>query len=215
MAAAKFSRVASIIAWIGLSAAPGVCAADFSEAVKAGDVATAQAMLDRDASLIKQVDAEGKSAMHWAVEKSDIKMVDMLFQHGADHNGPRDKEGRRPIHVAAEKGDVTILDRLYSEQLERNRKALAKGRQPGEATVGEMVSFLGNTFLDGPDTHYQGALFYAVRGGKVDAVKWLLAKGASKRVRNEQRLTPLELAEKLGHKEIAELLRANEDNRKR
>ncbi|PGH06799.1 hypothetical protein AJ79_06441 [Helicocarpus griseus UAMH5409] len=50
-------------------------------------------------------------ALHCAIAKGDLGMVELLLQHGADKSR-RDKEGKTAFDIAEEKGDVQILGLL-------------------------------------------------------------------------------------------------------
>ena len=55
------------------------------QAVKAGDRATALA-LARDTAEVAAAEADGTTALHWAVRQNDLELVDRLLRTGADAN---------------------------------------------------------------------------------------------------------------------------------
>jgi len=118
-------------------------------AVKRGDHATVHT-LSRDRAAVNRPQADGTTALHWAVQNNDVDMVDMLLRAGADVSAAN-RYGIRPLTLAATNGSAAIVDAL-----------LKAGADPNSTTeAGEPV------------------LMTAARSGSVDAVKWLLAAGAN------------------------------------
>ena len=117
-------------------------------AVKRGDHQAVHALAANRAE-VNRPQADGTTALHWAVQNNDVDMVDMLLRAGADANAAN-RYGIRPITVAATNGSAAIVEAL-----------LKSGVDPNTATeAGEPV------------------LMTAARSGGVDAVKRLLAAGA-------------------------------------
>lgn len=125
----------------------------------AGDLRLVEAAKRRDVEavigLLKQrVDAnvpqaDGTTALHWAVQAEDLHLTDLLIRAGADVNAAT-QYGVTPIAIAATGGHPALVDRL-----------LKAGADP-------------NTAFPSGET----ALMTAARTGRVDAVKLLLARGA-------------------------------------
>jgi ankyrin repeat protein len=111
------------------------------EAVRAALARTADVNLPR---------SDGSTALHWAVERDDLDMADVLIRAGA-HVTVRTREGVTPLQLAAANGSAPILVRL-----------LRAGADPNAA-----LTPAGDT-----------ALMMAARTGKADAVHALLEAGA-------------------------------------
>ena len=76
--------------------------------------------------------------------------------------------------------------------------------QSGDTAITDLLEAYGNT--QDPSQPLHGAVNY----GRTAMVRWLLARGANIAVLNFQGQTPLQVAEALGHEEIAALLRQHE-----
>ena len=106
-------------------------------------------------SLLSQVDvgatqADGATALHWAVHREDREIAAVLIRAGADVNKANDL-GVTPLMMASDRGNADLVERL-----------LAAGADP-DAT------------LSGGET----ALMAAARAGSLDAVNALLSHGAN------------------------------------
>jgi len=117
-------------------------------AVKRGDHAAVESLL-RDRAEVNRPQADGTTALHWAVQNNDLELVTMLLRAGADVTA-RNRYGLRPIALAAINGSAPAIDAL-----------LKAGADPNTTTeAGEPV------------------LMTTARSGSVDGVKQLLAAGA-------------------------------------
>ena len=115
----------------------------------------------------------------------DKDLVALLLAHGATVD-----KGPKALLEAAGNGSIEIMQMLLNHGADVNAQLYKKG------TV--------RRHLD--DEGWGSALHSAVKGGHVEAVKFLLEKGAEREYRNKVGLTPLELARKLGWDEIVWLL---------
>ena len=80
------------------------------DAVKANDTATVRALLDKRVD-VNAVEADGTTALHWAVYHQDPELVDQLLRAGAAAD-PANREGITPLQMAAMYGDAAIVSRL-------------------------------------------------------------------------------------------------------
>ena len=125
----------------------------------AADERLAQAAAQADLQLVRQLlaaradvnaaDADGTTALHWAVWADHPETVEELLRAGAAATSPN-AFGVTPIYTAAERGNAKIIRRL-----------LAAG-----ATA------------NGTDRSGETVLMAAVRSGSVDAVTALVEAGA-------------------------------------
>lgn len=135
----------------------GLSAADEShplvEAVKRGDGAAVRA-LARNRAEVRRPQADGMTALHWAVQADEQDLVTTLIRAGADV-AAANRYGIRPLTLAATNGSVGAISAL-----------LKAGADPNTATdAGEPV------------------VMTATRTGNVEAVKALLARGADANAR--------------------------------
>lgn len=156
---------------------------DLVAAVKAGDRATAFALLAEDADP-NVSEADGTTALHWAVQNDDLDLTVRLILAGAEAT-TANRYGVTPLYLAAVNGSARMIDLL-----------LDSGAQANEiGTEGETV------------------LMTAARTGNVDAAAVLLEHGAEVDAREGWHgQTALMWAAAQGHPEmLAALLEAGAD----
>jgi len=131
--------------------------ASIVSATKAGDVAAVRSLLEQPgAALATEVD--GTTALHWAAERDDLVVADLLITGGADVNAVN-RYGVMPLSPACVNGSAPMVELLL--------KAGADA----------------NAMLPGGET----ALMTASRTGAVDAIKVLLAHNAEVNARENRR----------------------------
>jgi uncharacterized protein len=126
------------------------------DTVKSGDSRAARAQLAKGGDP-NAVDADGSTALHWAVENNDPELTQALLAAGARARANR--HGIAPLHLAATNGNATIVQRLIAAGADVN------GATPGGETP----------------------LMMAARTGDPETVKALLARGAVVDAREEWR----------------------------
>jgi ankyrin repeat protein len=124
-------------------------AAGLVDAVKSGDRTAALALLQQKVN-VNTPEPDGTTALHWAVQKDDLDLVDRLIKAGANLNA-RNDYGSTPMSEAAINGNVAILDRL-----------LKSGAN-----------------VESPNADGQTALMIIARTSNVEAAKLLLSHGAN------------------------------------
>ena len=120
-------------------------------AVKAGKVATVRSLVERKAD-VNATEADGTSALHWAVRASDVANTQLLIGAGARVDAVN-RYGVTPLSLAARNGRGDLIDLLL-----KSRASV----KTAEATLPE-----GQTLV-----------MLAARTGSVDAVKRLVAAGS-------------------------------------
>jgi ankyrin repeat protein len=126
-----------------------LAAAGLVDAVKSGDRTAALALLQQKVN-VNMPEADGTTALHWAVQKDDADLVDRLIKAGANVNAKNDY-GSTPMSEAAINGDVAVLDKLL--------KAGAN--------------------VESPNADGQTALMIIARTNNVEAARLLLSHGAN------------------------------------
>ena len=159
---------------VGLSAAPP---SDVADAVMRGDLAAVQKLLEQHAD-VNAPQADGATALHWAVFRSDKEMLDLLLRAGANAKAAN-REGATPLWLASVNGNAPIIAALLSAGADANEH-LPLGRTP---------------------------LMIASRTGNVDAMKALLDHGAEVNAKETLRgTTALMWAADEGHAPAIRLL---------
>ena len=123
---------------------------EVADAAMRGNRAAVQAALTRKADVnVPQID--GSTALHWAAERDDVEMADVLIRAGA-RVGAKTREGVTPLQLAAINGSAPMLDRLLKAGADPNAPLTRNG-----------------------DT----ALMFTARAGRADAVRMLIEAGAN------------------------------------
>lgn len=140
---------------------------------------------DRVISLIQQKadlnapQADGTTALHWAVRADDLALVDSLLKAGADVKAVN-RAGVNALYLACENGNPAMIDRLLKAGADVNATVLMNGETP---------------------------LMIASRVGNPKGVELLLAKGADVNAKENLRsTTAIMWAAEQNHPEVVKLL---------
>jgi ankyrin repeat protein len=162
-----------LITGIGLGAATS----DVADAVQSGDATAVRKLVGAKAD-VNTPQADGSTALHWAVYNDDLATVDLLLKAGANPkvaNG----FGATPLSMAAETGNAAVVKRLLEAGADANERIANR------------------------DT----ALMMAARSGNVDAIAALLDRGADVNATETVRgTTALMWAAAQGHASAVQLL---------
>jgi ankyrin repeat protein len=139
----------TIIVGMMLAALAAGADAKLAQAVKAGDKAAVQTLLQRRVD-VNVPEVDGTTALHWAVRNDDRELADRLIRAGANVKAAN-RYGITPLYLACVNGNAAMIETLLKAGADANS-----------------VSTEGET-----------ALMTAARTGNVDAVKALLAHGAN------------------------------------
>jgi ankyrin repeat protein len=134
-----------------------VAALPLVDAVKSGDRTAALAMIEKRVD-VNTPEADGTTALHWAIHQNDLDLADRLIRAGANVKA-KNSFGATPMSEAALLGNAALLDKLLK--------------------AGADVE---STNADG-----QTALMVVARTGNVEAAKILLSHGANVNAREQWR----------------------------
>jgi ankyrin repeat protein len=147
------------------------------DAVKAGNSAAAVTLLQKKID-VKAAEADGTTALHYAVRNDDLTLVDRLIRAGADVKAAT-RYGVTPIALACENGSAPVVERLLKAGVSVN----------GTGRLGETP------------------LHLCARTGNPAAVKVLLSHGATlDTIENWRGQTPLMWAAAEGHADTMRML---------
>jgi uncharacterized protein len=153
---------------LALLAAPAP--SDVADAVMHGDRVAVRKLVDQHAD-VNAPQADGATALHWAVFRSDKDLLDVLLKAGANPKAAN-RDGSTPLWLASVNGDAPVIAALLNAGADAN-ELLPLGRTP---------------------------LMAAARTGNVDAIKVLLDHGANPNAKETLRgTTPLMWAADEGH----------------
>jgi len=143
---------------------------EVADALMRGDKAAARKLIEQRVD-VNAPQADGATALHWAVFQSDKEMVDLLLRAKANPS-TSNREGATPLWLASINGDPAIITALLDAGANAN-EPLPLGRTP---------------------------LMAAARTGNVDAMKVLVDHGANVNAKETIRgTTPLMWAADEGH----------------
>jgi ankyrin repeat protein len=164
-----------MVALLPLAAFDGSPVADAAEN---RDFAAFKALI-ANKSDVNAAQADGTTALDWAVHWGDIEEVDLLLKAGADTKAAT-RLNATALYLAAEGGSPVMIQKLLAAGADPNQAVLSKNETP---------------------------LMFAARSGSVEAVRLLLEKGAkidaTEGLRNS---TALLWAAEQNHAEVVKLL---------
>lgn len=157
---------------------------------------------------------EGLTPLHEAVINGDPEAVEMLLKQGADVNATEASGSLTPLHLAVSCQETDLRIQLTKLLLRHGAETRNNGWtvQPVHAAIAEghtdCVEMLLPSWGEVDAIVCNGSLLhFACLYGQTATAEWLLARGASLEVKNDQGETPLNLALGEGHKDTAALLR--------
>ena len=146
---------ALLLAVLLATSSAAVCLADsrLIDAVKSTDAKQVRALLAQHAD-VNAADADGSTALHWAAQRDNLEIADLLLAAGANVKAAT-RYNITPLSLACTNGNAAMIEHL-----------LKAGADP-----------------NGTSEEGQTALMTAALTGKADAVKVLLAAGANPNVK--------------------------------
>jgi len=136
--------LAALFAISGSAAA----ASDVADAAMLGDATALRSLLEQQAD-VNAAQADGATALHWAVYREDLDIARLLIDSGADTSAAN-RSGATPLFLASVNGDAAMIETLLGAGADANE-----------------------TFRSG-----ETALMMAARTGDVGAIEVLLDSGA-------------------------------------
>jgi DUF1680 family protein/ankyrin repeat protein len=156
-----------------------------------------------------QLDVSGsfpnRTVLHYAAERGNTGMAELLIASGADVNA-KDQYGDTPLHLAVKAGHRNIIEMLIAKGADVNAKS-NDDQMPLDLAHGQNHTDIFELLrTKGADT---SSLHVAARIGDLAKVKEFLEKGIDIHMKDTRNRTALHYAAEDGHKEIVELLLAN------
>ena len=158
------------------------------DAVKAGNSAAAAALLTKKVD-VNVPEADGTTALHWAVRSNDAKLVDQLIRAGANVKA-ENRYGVTPIALACENGSAAVVERLIKAGVNANftgplgETALHLCARTGKPEAVRVLLANGARVDTIENWRGQTPLMWAAAEGNVDAMKVLIEAGADVNARS-------------------------------
>jgi ankyrin repeat protein len=172
---------------VSLSAAGA--GATLIEAVKAGDRAAVRTKLSR--ATVNAAEADGMTALHWAVRADDVETVQLLLRAGANATAAN-RYGITPLSLAATNGNVVITRALLKAGAHTNAPGpdgetiLMTAARAGSADVVNALIERGGDVNATESWQGQTALMWAAAENHGAVVRTLAAHGADLNARSRE-----------------------------
>jgi ankyrin repeat protein len=169
----------------GFAAGPS----EVADAIMRGDGAAVRQFIEQHAD-VNMPQADGATALHWAVFHSDNEMVELLLRAGANPK-VANREGSSPLWLASINGDATIISALLNagadpnEHLPLGRTPLMAASRTGNVDAIKVLLDHGAPVNTKEALRGTTALMWAADEGHAAAIKLLIEHGADIRARSD------------------------------
>ena len=173
------AATATLVASVGVSFAQ---TGDLVAAVKTGDRATVSALLAEEADP-NVAEADGTTALHWAVQNDDLELAAQLLAAGAAVTAAN-RYGVTPLYLAALNGSARMIELLLDSGAHANETGtegetvLMTAARTGNVEAATML-LEGGAEVDAREGwHGQTALMWAAAQGHPEMLATLIGAGA-------------------------------------
>ena len=163
--------------------------ASVADAAMRGDRDAIRTALARKAD-VNEPQVDGSTALHWAVERDDLEMADLLIRAGARVTSAT-REGVTPLQLASINGSAAMLTRLLKAGVDPNAPltpaadtALMMAARTGRVEAIHVLLEAGARVNTQETWGGTTPLMWAVSENHVDAVRALIAAGADVNARS-------------------------------
>jgi ankyrin repeat protein len=188
---ARIRRVASLclvtIGAVCLSALPQA-SAPVADAAARGDREAVRALLKQGAD-VNAAQGDGMTALHWAAERGDAALAEMLLYAGANVAAMTRIGQYRPLHLASQAGSAPVVRALLQAGADPSARTTTSGVTPLHLAAAsgnaEAVTLLVDrgADVDAAESEWgQTPLMFAASYNRADAIGVLLRRGADPRV---------------------------------
>jgi len=152
------------------------------DAAKSGNGATVVSLLQQKAD-VNVPEADGTTAISWAVRQDDVEMVDRLIKAGANVK-TANRYGVTPLYLASLNGNADVIVKLLkagagaNDAVTEGETALMTASRSGHLAAVKVLIEGGATVDARENWRGQTALMWAAAEGHPDVIKELAAHGA-------------------------------------
>lgn len=179
----QWLRATTLVALLATTTLAGAAVPRLVQALKSGDRTSALDLSSQHDEAVA-TEADGTTALHWAVRQGDGEIVDRLLHAGADV-AAANRYGVTPLHLAAVNGDAATIKRLLDAGADVNSVG-ADGETPlmtvargGHVEAARLLIERGANLEAREAWHGQTALMWAAAQGHPAMLTELLAHGAN------------------------------------
>jgi ankyrin repeat protein len=178
--------LAALCATVWLAAAPS--GSPVADAAMRGDRDAVRALLKQGAD-VSASHGDGMTALHWAAERGDAALAEMLLYAGANVAAVTRIGQYTPLHLAAKAGSVAAVDALVKAGADVKARTTNTGVTPLHLAASAGSAEVVKRLLDaGADVNAkesewgQTPLIFAAAQNRVDAIRLLMARGADPKI---------------------------------
>jgi ankyrin repeat protein len=185
----KHRLVSSAAIAVGLSAILAAASSSpVADAAMKGDREALRALLKQGAD-VSGAQGDGMSALHYAAERGDVEMTEMLVYAGANVGATTRIGQYTPLHLASQSGSAAVVQALVKSGANVSARTTTTGVTPLHLAAATGNADVVTILLDhGADANAKDAdwgqtpLIYAAAQNRGEAITVLLARGADPRV---------------------------------
>ena len=159
-----------------------------ADAAMKGDQDAIRQLL-KDGADVNAAQGDGMSALHWAAERGDAAMAELLTYAGANPEAVTRIGLYTPLHLAAKSGSVDVVKVLIKAGAAVNAKADPSGATPIHLAAltgsAEVINLLADAKADVNATEHEWAqtpLIFAASANRAAAITALIKRGADPNV---------------------------------
>ena len=150
-----------------------------------GDKAAVKQLL-KDGADVNGAQGDGMSALHWAAERGDVELADMLIFAGANIGAVTRIGQYTPLHLAAQAGNTAVAKALLKAGADVNARTTNSGvtavHLAASSGSAELINVLADAKADLNATENEAGqtpLIFAAGRNRAAAIKALIARGAN------------------------------------
>lgn len=152
------------------------------DAIKKGDKAATASLLQQKAD-VNSTEADGTTALHWAVRADDLDLADRLIKAGANVKAAN-RYSITPLYLASQNGSAPMIERLLKAGADPNavstegETALMTAARSGNVPAAKVLLDHGAKIDARDGWQGQTALMWAAAQNHPEMVQELIARGA-------------------------------------
>jgi ankyrin repeat protein len=154
------------------------------DAAERGDIATVRQQL-RSGADVNESHGDGMTALHWAAERGDTELAEMLIVAGANVEAGTRLGAYTPLHLASRNGHAAVVRALLAANADPDKRTTNSGVAPIHLAAASPNPETVRVLLDaGADVNAtegswdQTPLVFAAAANRVDIIRMLLDAGA-------------------------------------
>ena len=174
-------------AWLGAAPSPSSVA----DAAMKGDRDAVRALLKQGAD-VSAAKGDGMTALHFAAERGDVAMTEMLVYAGANVAAVTRIGQYTPLHIASRAGNPAVVQALLKAGANVSARTTTSGVTPlhlaASSGNAEVVALLldHGADADARESEWgQTPLMFAAADNRVDVIRILLARGADATIKTK------------------------------